>query len=109
LKREAIELREKLRQAKASLADYEARKAQQQKALADGQKTLAALKARAKATPAAAPAKPSAKAKPAPEPERERLHREMQAITDPEKRRTFRLRNWNKLSKQFTAPTPRKA
>jgi hypothetical protein len=42
------------------------------------------------------------------ETERDRLHREMAAITDPVQRRAFRLRNWNKLSKQFSNPEPRK-
>jgi hypothetical protein len=65
-KREAIELREKLRQSKASLDDYAARKAASQKQLDDGQKTLAALRQRprsapsaAKPTPAPAPSAPS--------------------------------------------------
>jgi hypothetical protein len=67
LKREAIELREKLRQSKASLDDYAARKAASQKQLDDGQKTLAALRQRPRVAPAAAKPTPSA---PAPAPSR---------------------------------------
>jgi hypothetical protein len=55
------------------------------------------------------PAKPSPKAAaPAPETERERLRKEYSKITDPDEKRTFRIRHWTELSGPMKAPQPRK-
>jgi glucan-binding YG repeat protein len=115
----ALEALRAKRAATASADTASELKARARKAAVELEKTAAALRQRKAAAPApkttltkpsAAIAKPAAKAKPAlAETERDKLKAQYARITDPVQKRAFRLRWWNELAGQITAPEPRKS
>ena len=121
----AAQLRERIKQEKASVDGYldrlerasKAEKAKREERLTATEEAYRkqheerrAIERRASSKKA--PAKPAALSKPAPKPTpetaRDKAKREYSALTDEKQKRTYRIRNWSLLSGKITAPEPKR-